>query len=81
MLLDFEAGVIIPLLCEKAGINNAILKDKVKKLVKMTYNIYDKQKCYSILVSYGLHSKNLRTVAECLDELAEFLKLYGIDYT
>lgn len=42
MLLDFEANVIIPLLCEKAGLNNAILKDKVKKLIKLTYNVYDK---------------------------------------
>jgi hypothetical protein len=26
-------------------------------------------------------SKNLRAVAECLDEIAEFIKAYGIDYT
>ena len=81
MLLDFEANVIIPLLCEKSGLNNAILKDKVKKLIRLTYNIYDKQKCYSILVQYGLNAKNLRTVAECLDEIAEFLSSFGIDYT
>jgi hypothetical protein len=38
--------IIFPLLCEKAGINNNILKDKVKKLLKMVYPLYDVKKCY-----------------------------------
>lgn len=42
MIADFEANVILPLLCEKTGINNMILKEKVKKLIKFTYEIYDK---------------------------------------
>ena len=42
VLQEFEAMVIIPLLCEKTGINNNILKDKVKKLAKMMFGIYDK---------------------------------------
>ncbi len=42
MLLDFEASVLVPLLCEKTGINNNILKEKVKKLLKMCFNICDK---------------------------------------
>ena len=42
VLWDFEAAILIPLLCEKTGLNNAILKDKVKRLVRMTYPIYDK---------------------------------------
>lgn len=41
-LWDFEAHVIIPLLSEKTGINNNILKEKVKKLIRMLYGIYDK---------------------------------------
>lgn len=40
--MDFEAAVLIPILCDKTGHNNAIIKDKVKKLLRMTYGIYDK---------------------------------------
>lgn len=40
--MDFEAAVLIPILCEKTGHNNAIIKDKLKKLLRMTYGIYDK---------------------------------------
>lgn len=41
-LLDFEAAIIIALLCDKTGLNNAVIKDKVKKLLRMTYDLYDK---------------------------------------
>ena len=80
-LWDFEALIIIPLLCEKSGINNNILKDKVKKLMKMLYGIYDRQKCYNLIVQYGLNAKNLRAQAECLDELSEFLQKFGVEYS
>lgn len=80
-LLDFEAQVIIPLLCEKSGLNNNILKEKVKKLIKMVYGIYDKQKCYNLIVAHGLNAKNLRAQAECLDELADFITRFGVDYS
>lgn len=33
-LWDFEAAVFFPLLCDKSGLNNAILKEKVKKLIR-----------------------------------------------
>ena len=69
------------MLYEKTGLNNAVLKDKVKALVKMVYNLYDKSKTYHFMMQYGVGSKNLRAVSECLDEFAEFIKLFGIDYT
>lgn len=49
-LWDFEAYIVIPLLCEKTGLNNNILKEKVKKLIKMVYGIYDIRKCYLLIV-------------------------------
>jgi len=39
-LQDFEAAILIPLLCEKTSLNNNILKEKVKKLIKMVFTIY-----------------------------------------
>ena len=32
--MEHEAFVIVPMLCEKSGINNAILKNKIKALLK-----------------------------------------------
>jgi cytoskeleton-associated protein 5 len=61
MFLDFEAQILIPMLCEKTGLNNNIIKDKVKRLVRMLYPLYDRQKCYSLIVQYGLSSKNFKT--------------------
>jgi len=72
-LTDSEAFILFPLLCEKAGLNNNILKEKVKKLIKMSYGIYAKQAAYNLIVTHGLTSKNLVAQAECLDELAYFI--------
>ena len=52
--------VLIPLLCEKTGLNNNIIKDKVKKLLKLVYAIYDVKKCYLLIIQYGLNSKNMK---------------------
>jgi hypothetical protein len=43
-LLDTEAAILIPVLCDKVGLNNAILKDKAKKLVQQLFCIYDTKK-------------------------------------
>jgi hypothetical protein len=53
-LLDFEIAVLVPLLCEKSGMNSAILKDKAKKLLRMSFDICDKQLCYNYVISHGL---------------------------
>ena len=59
-LQDFESYVIVALLADKTGLNNAVLKEKVKKLIKMIYSICDKQKCYSLIIQFGLNNKNMR---------------------
>lgn len=41
-LWEFEAAVLVPLLCEKTGLNNNILKDKVKRLLRMVFDIFDR---------------------------------------
>lgn len=72
-LYDFEYLVIFPLLCEKTGINNNILKDKIKILLKMAFSLVDLKRAYQLVVQFGLNSKNLRAQAECLEVLADFL--------
>ena len=78
-LIDHEAYVVIPLLCDKAGLNNAILKDKVKKLIRTVFSIYDHKKTIALLFKFGIASKNLKAVAENLDELTIFISFRGLD--
>ena len=52
----------------------------MKNLLKMIYDLYDVQKSYQMIFS-SLNSKNLVTQAECLDELADFITKYGVNYT
>jgi hypothetical protein len=62
-LQDFEAAVLVPLLCEKSGLNNNILKEKAKKLLRMAFDVCETQLCYNYLISAGLNSKNLVAIA------------------
>ena len=71
----------MPFLCDKSGINNKVLQDKVKKLIKLVYGIYEQKKAYGGLIQFGLNSKNSKSQAECLNELEYFIKTYGIEHT
>jgi len=65
--------VLLGTLCEKVGINNKILLDKMRKLIRMCYDIYDVKLCYRIIIETGVKAKNLRSVAENLDEISEYI--------
>lgn len=78
-LQEFEAVVLIGTLCDKAGVNNKIILEKVRKLMRMCYDVYDLKACYRILMDAGVKSKNLKAVAENLDELSAFFQKNGID--
>lgn len=71
-LQDFEAVVLIGTLCDRAGVNNKIILEKVRKLIKMCYDVYDLKLCYRIMIDAGVKSKNLKAVAENLDEIADY---------
>lgn len=78
-LEDFEAHVLLGTLCDKVGINNKILMDKMRKLIRMTYEVYDVKQVYRLIFEHGVKAKNLKSVAECLDEVADFITKNGID--
>lgn len=78
-LMEHEAFVLIPLLCEKSGNNNAILKTKIKALLKQSLNLYDSKKTIGLILKYGTNSKNLKSVAESLEEIASFVQKNGVD--
>ena len=65
---------MIPLLCDKVGNNNAILKGKVKDLIKQCFEMHDPKKTLLMLIKFGAQNKNLKCAAEALDEIACFLR-------
>ena len=71
---EHEADVVIPLVCDKVGNNNAILKGKVKSLIKLCFEMLDPKKTLLMLIKHGAMNKNLKSAAEALDEIACFLK-------
>lgn len=71
---EHEAYVIVPMLCEKSGVNNAILKNKIKALLKQTFELYDHKKNLGLIIKFGCGSKSLKSVAESLNEVAFFVK-------
>jgi hypothetical protein len=78
-LWEHEAFILIPLLCEKSGVNNAILKTKVKQLLKLTLSIYNEKKTIALILKFGTTSKNLKSVAESLDEISTFVAKNGVE--
>jgi hypothetical protein len=77
---EFEMVVLLGTLCDKTGVNNKTLQDKVRKLIRMCYEVHDKKACFRMIIDYGVKNKNLKAVAECLDELADYITINGVDH-
>jgi len=77
---EFEALVSIGTICDKSGINNKVLQEKVRKLVKMCYEVYDKKATLRILIDQGVKNKNMKSSAECLDMVAQYIAENGPDH-
>lgn len=78
-LWDHEAYIFLPMLCDKIGINNAILRQKAKELLSKVFDIYDHKKCVVLIMKFGVGAKNLKNVSESLETLATFVKDKGVD--
>ena len=78
-LQEHEAYVIVPMLCEKVGINNAILKNKIHALIKQTFELYDNRKNLGLIIKFGCGNKSLKSVAESLIEVTFFVKQNGVE--
>lgn len=76
-LREFEALVLIGTLCEKTGNGNKTLVEKCRQLLRMSITCYEKKESFRILINQGIKSKNQKAIAECLDEIAAFIKEEG----
>jgi len=67
------------MLCEKSGLNNAVIKEKVKNVISKVFLIYDNKKYVQLMFKYGVQNKNLRAVSEIIEELTLYIKEHGLD--
>ena len=45
----------------------------------MCYEVYEIKGCYRIIIDHGVKNKNLKSGAECLDEIADYIVNNGVD--
>lgn len=77
-LHETEAMLFLPILCEKSGQNNAPLKAMIRTIIHNTSKIYAPEKVFMFVLS-GCNSKNTKSKVECLEELSELVKTFGIE--
>lgn len=77
-LSDTEAGLIIPVLCEKSGQNNQTFRSMIRGIIHSACKVYPPEKVFS-LVLQGINSKNAKSKVECIDECGSLIIDYGID--
>ena len=51
----------------------------MRKLIRMCYEVYEIKGCYRIIIDHGVKNKNLKSGAECLDEIADYIVNNGVD--
>lgn len=79
ILWDHEAHLIVPMLCNQSGVNNKTLQAKIKVLIKCCFELHDHRKTLMLIIKYGCTNKNLKSVAESLDEISSYLAKNGLD--
>ena len=77
-LNDGEASLLLPIICEKSGQDNAQFRDTIRRIIHNTARVYPATKVFA-LVLIACNSKNTKSKVECLDELAELVKEYGVE--
>ena len=77
-LSDTEAGLIIPVLCEKSGQNNQTFRTMIRSIIHSCCKVYSAEKVFSIVLQ-GINSKNARSKVECLEECGSLIMENGIE--
>lgn len=78
VLLEAEAYLFFPIVCEKSG--NATFKGIIKGIIHNSTLIYPAEKVFAFVL-IGCNSKNSKAKVECLEELASLVQDFGISIT
>ena len=46
----------------------------------MCYEVYEKKLCFRVIIDRGVKNQNLKSVAESLDEIADYIEQNGVDH-
>ena len=77
-LHDVEASLFLPMICEKSGQNNVQFKTTIRCIIHNTARIYPVDRVFAFVL-IACNSKNTKSKVECLEELAELVKEYGVE--
>lgn len=76
VMLEGEATVLCPILCNRAGHNNAMLKALIRDVILKLEQVYPTPKICAFLLQ-TLGTKNNKTKAECLEILGILIEKNG----
>lgn len=74
---EYEASAFLPVFLTKTGDNKEAVRVIVKSILKQFCFLYPASKMFVHLLG-GLNSKNARTRAECLEEMALLIQRHGV---
>ena len=77
-LSEVEAGLVLPVLCDKSGQNNAVFRTMIRKLLHQACRIHPAEKVFASVVN-GVNSKNAKSKFECIEELGALIVDFGIE--
>lgn len=76
-LPEAEANLLLPVLCERSGHNNALFRTMLRATILKTLGICDVRMVVNYLIA-ALNSRNSRTKAEVQETLALVIKEHGM---
>ena len=78
-MYDFEAAAIIPILCEKLGMNSILLKNQIKEMLRCISKLYNVSKFIDCVVWALENTRNTKSKLECLLLLKEFVMKHPVN--
>lgn len=78
ILTSTEASLILPVLCDKSGQNNAAFRTMIRSIIHNFCKVHPADKVFNT-VMLGINSKNARSKVECIEEVGCLIKDYGIE--
>jgi cytoskeleton-associated protein 5 len=78
-LTETEANVILPVLLQEIGSNNESIRGQMREVVKKVTHVYPASKMFSFAMDAALNTRNQRSKAEVLAEMAALVDRLGLD--
>lgn len=77
-LSDYECSIFLPIFLDRLGHNIVIIRETLKKIVRIFSQIYHPKKMINYLLEAIKQARNPKTRYDCLNEIAELFEQYGV---